>query len=98
MGAGIGLGLAGFILMLLAMFLPVVAVVAAPTDLLAWAGIGATFVWLGVVVVLMSALGQLYRSAVYLYAAEGLVPAGFDEMTLRRALRGARPRAKLRPA
>lgn len=83
----LGVGVVIFLLALPAgLVLAVAVLVHLPTLLLVGLGVLAILYWL-VLGVLGSALGQVYRAAVYLYAATGQVPAGFAPWMLQNAFR-----------
>ncbi len=71
-----GFGLFGFLL-----FLPAIAVgalgIATGNDVVAGVAIGIAVAWVAVVMVVLSALSGIYRTALYRYAVDGSVPPAF---------------------
>lgn len=71
-----GFGLFGFLL-----FLPAIAVgalgLASGNDVVAGVAIGVAVAWVAVVMVVLSALSGIYRTALYRYAVDGSVPPAF---------------------
>jgi hypothetical protein len=75
--AVVGLRAVGIALVAGIVLLASIATTAVPA--LANASMVVGLVAAGAVAVLLSAIGQVYRAAVYLHAAEGLAPEGFEE-------------------
>ncbi len=82
-GSG-GIGLVAFLAALLAV-LPVALGILTGTAVGIAAGIVVAALYLGIVLLLASSLGGIYRAAVYLYAVGGEVPAQFEGWMLRDA-------------
>ncbi len=79
--ARVGFGLLGFILIL-----PAVAVaalfIASGWQVLMAVGLIAAAAWVGLVVVVLTALNAIFQTALYLYATTGTAPAGFEQAPL----------------
>lgn len=97
LASGVGLGLVGLVLLLPGFAFTALAVPAtdAGNDVIAYVLIAVTFAWFVAAWVLTAALGQIYRAAIYVYATEHVVPAGYEEALLLMAFRGPR---RLAPA
>ncbi len=84
-----GVGLIGFLAMLAAV--PVVALlVLSGVGALAAVGVVLFVAWAGLVMVVTTALGGVYQTALYLYASTGELPQGYAPETIRGAF-SARP-------
>jgi len=79
--ARVGFGLLGFVAIVPAVIL---AVVLAATDvaILAILGIAFAAVWIGVAMVVISAMSGIFQAALYLYATTGSAPQGFENANL----------------
>jgi hypothetical protein len=86
--ANVGFGLVNFAVMLVALAIGAVFVVAG----LPLVGIVLALVLIAVAATIMAALSGIYRTALFLYAANGYVPAGFDPQLLANAFRTKRLR------
>ena len=69
-----GFGLAGFVIML-----PGLVLFGALSVVVPFVGIPLLVVWIVAVAVVLSTLGGIYRTALYLYASTGQAPQGFDQ-------------------
>lgn len=78
--ARIGFGLLGFVLVIPGVVIGGLAVAAGGPALIA--GILVAVVWIGLVVVVMTALNAIFQTALYLYATTGSMPNGFETTDL----------------
>ncbi len=85
LGASAGISLVFFLLALLAA-IPV-ALGALAGSLVLWAGIAVAAVYLALLFIVASALGQILRSAIYLYAETGQVPAQYEAGLIQHAFK-----------
>ncbi len=76
--ARVGFGLLGFVLVIPAVILAVVASSVGA----AWVGIPLAVAWLVVVAVVITALNAIFQTALYMYATTGVVPQGFEGSSL----------------
>lgn len=81
-----GIGLVAFLLALLGL-VPIALGFAVGAGAVLVGGIAVAVLYWGLVAVIASALGQIYRAAVYLYTASGTVPAQFDASMIQQAFR-----------
>ena len=72
--ARVGFGLLGFVLVIPAV---IVAVLATSVGA-AWVGIPLAVAWVVVVAVVITALNAIFQTALYMYATTGVVPQGFE--------------------
>jgi hypothetical protein len=87
-GSG-GISIVMFLVALLAV-IPIVLGVVTGTDVGLIAGVAIAAIYLGIVFLVGSALGAIFRAAVYLYAETGTVPNQFDGWMLQSAFRPRR--------
>ncbi len=76
--ARVGFGLLGFVLVIPAV---IVAVLATSVGA-AWVGIPLAVAWVVVVAVVITALNAIFQTALYMYATTGVVPQGFEGSSL----------------
>ena len=76
--ARVGFGLLGFVLVIPAV---IVAVLATSVGA-AWVGIPLAVAWVVVVAVVITALNAIFQTALYMYATTGVVPHGFEGSSL----------------
>ena len=76
--ARVGFGLLGFVLVIPAV---IVAVLATSVGA-AWVGIPLAVAWVVVVAVAITALNAIFQTALYMYATTGVVPQGFEGSSL----------------
>jgi Family of unknown function (DUF6159) len=65
------------------------ALLSATVGIALWFGIAIAAVYLALLFVVASAMGQIFRAAIYLYAETGVVPAAFDAALVRGAFKSA---------
>ncbi len=85
LGASAGISLV-FLLLALVAAIPVV-LGALVGGFVLWAGIAVAAVYLGLLFIVASALSQILRSAIYLYAETGQVPAQYDARLIEHAFK-----------
>ena len=79
--ARVGFGLLGFVLVIPGLVIGGLAVAAGGPVLIA--GILVAVVWIGLVIVVMTALNAIFQTALYMYATTGSMPSGFEATDLR---------------
>ncbi len=79
--ARVGFGLVGFLLIIPALLIGG-ALVASGSTALAIVGIATAVVWIALALVVMSALGAIFQTALYMYATTGQSPEGFENAGL----------------
>jgi hypothetical protein len=77
LAGNLGIGIIVFLMALLGL-IPLALGFLSATGVGVIVGIAIAIIYWGLVAVVGSALGQIYRAAVYLYASSSVVPAGFD--------------------
>ncbi len=81
LAARVGFGLVGFLLVIPAVVLGGL-LVASGSAALAVVGIVIAVAWIALSVVVMTALGAIFQTALYMYATTGTSPGGFESTTL----------------
>lgn len=76
--ARVGFGLLGFVLVIPA----VIVVMLAGAAGFIWVGLAVAVAWVVVVAVVLTALNAIFQTALYMYATTGVVPQGFEGTTL----------------
>lgn len=84
LAARVGFGLLGFVLVIPAVIIEVIAIASGATALILVASVLAAG-WIAVVVVVMTALNAIFQTALYLYATTGRMPDGFENAPLTEA-------------
>ncbi len=79
--ARVGFGLVGFLLVIPALLIGG-AMVASGSTALAIVGIAIAVVWIALALIVMSALGAIFQTALYMYATTGQSPEGFENAGL----------------